>query len=165
MVKILIPSLYLCIQIQQVLGKVWETVFLTSISEGSFDMQLVPWWLRLPPRDAPRLPGSGGQVSLCPWVLWDYNNWRDTSWQVLPSQGHCTDSRLKQTCLFVKEAYRLVLELWPRGRLQVWYTTRVLWRCSQGTEASGHHLYALPLLWSSLPWYLPERSLYTHLVP
>ena len=39
----------------------------------------------------------------------------------------------------------LVLEFWPEARLQVCYTSRGLWRGSQGTYASGHHLCTLPL--------------------
>lgn len=35
---------------------------------------------------------------------------------ILPLAGHCTDSRLKHTpSVSVKEAYLLVLELWPEG--------------------------------------------------
>lgn len=44
----------------------------------------------------------------------------------VPSPGHRADLRLKHTpVLSLKEAYLLVLELWPKGqgRLQVWHTS------------------------------------------
>lgn len=45
----------------------------------------------------------------------------------------------------MKEAYLLIPELWPQGRLQVWRTSRGPWWCSWGTEASACYLCACPL--------------------
>lgn len=51
----------------------------------------------------------------------------------LPSPGHCTDSGLKHSpSLSVKEAYLLVLELWPQGQASGMKHVQRLQRCSQG---------------------------------
>ena len=62
---------------------------------------------------APWLPDSGGRGSLCSWVSWHANNWREflAGYQ---AQGTAQTADWN-TPSFCKEVYFLVQELWPVG--------------------------------------------------
>lgn len=110
-------------------------------------MCLVPWFLCrvlqflwLPPKGCSLItwlwrPGGG----LYSWILWNYSNWRDNSWQVTTLQSFCEEGIF--ACLGA-------LEL--RGRLQIWYIPLGMELFSRNVGC-GHHLGVLPLPCSSSP--------------
>lgn len=63
-----------------------------------------------------------------------------------------------------KETYLLLQEVWPKGGILVWYTSRGLQRCFQGMDARGRHLCVLLCLTPACQ-DLPQRSLHLCLTP
>ena len=83
-------------------------------------------------------------------VPWASNNWRDSS-RRLPLLGHCIDSALKRTPVFLrKRSICLSRSFDLRDRLQVWHTPRGPQKGSPGTETGECNLGNLPPPHSSL---------------
>ena len=125
--------------------------------KGNFYMHLVPWFLQLLPSGCPLmawlwrqgLGGEGRVTFLGPMKLLTI---RETVLGRLSPPGHCMDSRLKQTPVFLRKIPICFSKRFGlKGRLLVWYTSRGLQTSSQGMETVRCNLCIISLPYSSLP--------------
>ena len=83
--------------------------------EGNFYPCLVSWVLWLPPRGIPLECVALKARGLVFLGLWNYDIWRDGSWQT--TTPRVPDNRLRHIPQsFQERAYMLVWELWPEGQ-------------------------------------------------
>ena len=82
--------------------------------EGNFYTCLVSWVLWLPPRGLPLECLALEARGLVFLGLWNYDIWRDSSWQTTTPRG--PDSKQTHSQSFQERGYLLVWGLWPKGQ-------------------------------------------------